>query len=220
MQALLFDLDGTLTNSKPGIFASADYLVRKLGYTPDPAFDLSFILGPPSEEWMEIVLGHYGDDRFREGAELYRTHQKDGAYLLNAPYAGIVEVLSGLEARGIKLYVATAKRIDIAKSVLSHFGLDHHFCGVYGSTPDGSRNDKAVVIAELLRLERLDPETTAMVGDRSYDMVGACKNGLTALGALWGYGSKQELTEHGAWKCFQNPQELLAEFATADAQKS
>lgn len=210
-QAFLFDLDGTLTDSEPGMMASLDYLVRQLGHTPDPEFNIRFVLGPPAEEWIRRVLGHYGDTRYEEGVELYRRHQSEGAVLLNSVYPQIPELLGALQSSGKRLFVATAKRTAIAERVVSHFGLRRYFDGVYGSTPDGSRNNKAVVIADLLRQQGLTGAQCAMIGDRSYDMRAASENGLIALGALWGYGSEVELSEHGAWKCFHTPQEIAQE---------
>jgi phosphoglycolate phosphatase len=215
LQTILFDLDGTIADSKPGIYASVEYLLRELGHQTDPAYDLRFILGPPAEEWIEKVLGHYGDNRFTEGVALYRKHQNEGGVLISSIYPQIPELIAGLRQHGVELFVATAKRTEVARHKLAHFGVDGLFTRIHGSTPDGRRNDKAVLIQEVLELERLDPDKTAMLGDRLYDMRGARRNGLMALGALWGYGSEQELVENGANRCFATPKDLLSAFAAS-----
>ena len=212
LNAIVFDMDGTIADSRAGIFASIDFLLRQLGHTPDPGFDLAFVLGPPAEAWMGKVLGHYGDDRCQQGVALYRTHQKEGGLFLSALYPGIAELLGKLRERGVDTYVATAKRTEAAQQILSHFGLESFFKCIYGSTPDGKNSDKVALIAKVVEANRLNPRNTALLGDRMYDMEAAHKNGLVALGALWGYGTEMELSEHGASSCFAAPHDLMAEF--------
>lgn len=210
LNAILFDMDGTIADSKPGIFASIDYLLRELGHTPDPGFDLAFVLGPSAEGWMGKVLGHYGDNRVREGVALYRAHQNETGLFLSSLYPGIADLLGTLREHGVDCYVATAKRSEAAQRILSQFGLESFFKGVHGSTPGNS--DKVALIAKVLEAHRLNPKDTGLLGDRMYDMEAAGKNGLVALGALWGYGSEKELSEHGASSCFASPRDLMAEF--------
>lgn len=212
LNAIIFDMDGTIADSRSAIFASIDYLLRQLGHTPDPGFDLAFVLGPPAEAWMGTVLGHYGDNRCQQGVTLYRAHQSDGALLLSTPYPGIAELLEKLRERGVDTYVATAKRTEAARQILNHFHLDSFFKNVYGSTPDGKNSDKVALIANILHANGLSPSKTGLLGDRMYDMEAARNNGLLALGALWGYGTETELSEHGASACFAAPHDLMAEF--------
>jgi phosphoglycolate phosphatase len=209
LKTILFDLDGTIADSRPGILASIEYLLRRLGHEPDPSFDLQFVLGPPAEDWITKVLGHYRDDRFDEGVALYRSHQNEIGLFLSSIYPGIPDLLSGLRQRGIEIYVATAKRTEAAQRVLRHFGLASLFQSIRGTTPDRKNWDKAALISELLQERDLDPTRTAMLGDRKQDVCAARKNGLAGLGALWGYGSEQELMTHGASFCFRAPLDLL-----------
>jgi phosphoglycolate phosphatase len=212
LTAILFDLDGTIADSRPGIFASIEFLLRQLGHTPDPTFDLNFVLGPPAEEWMKKVLGHYGDERFEEGVALYRAHQNEVGMFLSSIYPEIPDLLRGLCSRKIAIYVATAKRTAVAQRILRHFGLDSLFQSIHGTSPDRKNLDKAVLVSELLQERGLNPTKTAMLGDRKHDVSAARRNGVTGLGALWGYGSEQELRENGASFCFQAPLDVLAAF--------
>jgi phosphoglycolate phosphatase len=212
LNAILFDMDGTIADSRPGIFASIDFLLRQLGHIPDPGFDLAFVLGPPVEAWIGEVLGHFRDTRLQEGVALYRSHQNETGLFLSSIYPGIAELLGKLRERGVDSYVATAKRTEAARRILNHFGLETFFKSIHGSTPDGKNTDKVALIAEVLEANRLNPANTGMLGDRMFDMEAARKNGLVALGALWGYGTEMELSGHGAWSCFARPLDLMAEF--------
>ncbi len=211
LNAILFDMDGTICDSRPGIFASIHYLLEQLGHQPDPAFNLSFVLGPPAEVWIEEVLGHYHDNRFQEGVALYRAHQSETGLFLNAIYPGIAELLRSLRDRGIACYVATAKRTEAARKILNHYNLEPFFKSIHGSMPNGKNSSKIALLAEVVQANGLNPEKTGMLGDRMYDMEAARRNGLAALGALWGYGTELELSEHGACCCFAAPLDLMAE---------
>lgn len=215
LTAILFDLDGTIADSRPGIFASIEYLLRQLGHAPDPSFDLNFVLGPPAEEWIKKVLGHYNDERLEEGVALYRSHQDEVGIFLSSIYPEIPDLLRGLCLRNVDLYVATAKRTEVAQRILRHFSIESLFQSIHGTNSGRKNWDKAVLIADLLQERGLDPAKTAMLGDRKQDVGAARRNGVAGFGALWGYGSKQELMEHGASLCFETPLDVLAAYECA-----
>jgi len=207
---VLLDLDGTLTDSRPGIVSSYHAALRALGHEPDLAIDLTFVIGPPPEEIMPRVLAHYGDDRATLAVANYRDHYGRGALFENAVYDGIVDSLDRLAADGRTLFVATAKRTVFARRILDHFGLSHRFVHIYGSEPGGDLDRKGDLIAHILAEERLSSDGIVMVGDRSHDIEGAHGNGAVAIGAAWGYGGAAELRAAGADRIIDHPRELAA----------
>jgi phosphoglycolate phosphatase len=121
------------------------------------------------------------------------------------------EVPAMLEAlRNHRLYVCTSKPATYAKRIVEHFGLNAYFNDVYGSELDGTRTEKADLIAWLLQSEGLESTNCVMVGDRGADIAGALRNGVSGLGVLWGYGSEAELLEAGAERTFRDPTDLTA----------
>ena len=128
----------------------------------------------------------------------------------NILYPAIPETLAALKKVGKRLFVATSKPHVIATKVIQHFGLLDLFVKIYGPELDGTRNDKGELIAHLLANENIAPEDTLMVGDRKHDIIGAANNGVSGIGALWGYGSAEELSEAGASALCETPQDLVA----------
>jgi phosphoglycolate phosphatase len=106
------------------------------------------------------------------------------------------------------LFVATSKPTVYARRILEHFGLAHLFSGIYGSEFDGTRSNKAELIAHLLSDKALEPASTVMIGDRAHDVVGALANGVRPIGALWGYGTREELAGAGATQFCERPSQL------------
>ena len=153
------------------------------------------------------LLERYGDDRVDAGIEAYRTHYGDVGLHLSAVYPGIIAALRVLAA-GAHCFVVTSKRTVFALRIVTSLGLANWFRGVYGTEPDGSLDDKADLIAAVLRAEALDPRVTVMVGDRSHDVLGAHANAMHAIGVLWGYGSRVELEAAGADALLDTPADL------------
>lgn len=198
MRAVLLDLDGTLTDSAAGILGSLRAALRELGQEPDPAVDLTFVIGPPMADVMGSVLAPYGDDRVDEAVAAYRRHYGETGLFDAAVYDGAGDVLRTLQSAGCRLFLATAKRVDFAVRLLERFGLAGHFAGIYGSVPGGALDRKPDLIRHILAREGIDPADAVMVGDRRYDIAGARANGVRAIGATWGYGARQELEAEGA----------------------
>ena len=205
---ILLDLDGTLIDSRPGIAASCEAALRALGHTPDPAFDVTPLIGPPMPQVIRRLLHSYGDDRFDAGIAAYRAHYGEIGLHQATLYPGITDMLQRLSATA-RCYVVTSKREIFATRIIDGMNLAMYFRRVYGTIPDGSLDDKTDLIAAVLRTESLDPRDTIMVGDRSHDMIGARANNLRGIGVLWGYGSREELTAAGADALISAPDELL-----------
>lgn len=206
--SILFDLDGTVVDSKPGILASCMAALRSLGHRPD-SLDIDDLIGPPLEEVLAAVLGRFGDDRLAEAALAYRDHYGSTGFLETTVYPGLKATLDQLRTLGAKLFIATSKRTVFADQILAHVGLIDLFEGIQGSEPGGAFDRKADVIAGLLRGHDLSAERCLMVGDRRQDVEGARANGVSMVGVLWGYGDQEELLSAGAMHLAARPADLI-----------
>lgn len=207
---VLLDLDGTLVDSEPGILSSVRAALQALGHTPDPALDISAIIGPPIEDIMGLLLARYGDDRTDEAVAAYRDDYGRQGLFGSEPYTGVPEALAALRAAGAQLILATSKRRVFAQKILAHIGLESLFAAIYGSEPGGALDHKPELIAYILERHGLVADRCVMVGDRRYDIAGAHANGMRALGVLWGYGDREELESAGADDLVADPQGLPA----------
>jgi len=208
MDAIFFDLDGTLTDPKPGITRSIQYALQKLDHPTIPTEDeLTWCIGPPLRASFARILG--GEDFADRAVALYRERFSDIGLYENGVYDGVSEVLTTLSQSGQRLFVATSKPHVFAERIIAHFGLRPHFEDVFGSELDGRRVDKSDLLQYALKQAAVDPAKTLMIGDRSHDMVGAGNNGMTGIGVLYGYGGRQELIGAGALHLCATPQAIL-----------
>jgi phosphoglycolate phosphatase len=208
MDAIFFDLDGTLTDPKPGITRSIRYALQKLDHPAIPSEDeLTWCIGPPLRASFVRLLG--AETSADHAVSLYRERFSDVGLFENAIYDGIDDVLTALGNSGHRLFVATSKPHVFADRIIDHFGLRHHFERVFGSELDGTRVDKGDLLEYALNEAAVDPSRTLMIGDRSHDMVGARNNGMGAIGVLYGYGSKDELIGAGASHVCATPAAIL-----------
>jgi phosphoglycolate phosphatase len=208
MDAIFFDLDGTLTDPKPGITRSIQYALQKLNHPAIPTEDeLTWCIGPPLRASFVKILG--AEDQADRAVSLYRERFSDIGLFENRVYDGIAEVLTTLSQSGQRLFVATSKPHVFATRIVEHFGLRHHFEHVFGSELDGTRVDKSDLLGYALKTVAVEPKKTLMIGDRSHDIVGAKNNGMQAIGVLYGYGSKDELLGAGASQVCATPQAIL-----------
>jgi phosphoglycolate phosphatase len=217
MKAYLFDLDGTLTDPREGITRSIAYALERLGVAPPPLDELVFAIGPPLRASLAQLLGTDARDTVERALAHYRERFADVGLFENEPYEGIAATLQSLAASGAMLVVATSKPHVYARRIVDHFALGAHFAEVHGCELDGTREDKRELIAHILPHHRIDPRDAVMIGDRGVDMRAARHHGLAAVGALWGYGSREELLGHGAHELCASPCELGALLARLDA---
>jgi len=208
VKAILFDLDGTLTDPREGITRSIAYALERMGLEPPPLDDLTFAIGPPLRRSLARLIGSEADEAVERTLAFYRERFADVGLFENALYEGIAETLGELAAGGASLYVATSKPRVYAERIVRHFGLDAHFIAVHGCELDGTREDKRDLLAHLLPHHGIDPRDAAMIGDRGVDMVAARHHGLRGVGALWGYGSREELEAAGAHVVCTLPREI------------
>lgn len=203
IEAIFFDLDGTLTDPKVGITRCIRHALGALGVTPPDADDLTWCIGPPLMESFKSMLG---DDALAAVAlQHFRARFSEIGLYENRLYDGVPEALQWLSGRGISLFVATSKPQVYAEQIVEHFGLAACFEGVFGPTLRGDRVRKTDLLQWALRETAVKAETAAMVGDRSHDMVGATDNGMRTVGVLYGYGSREELEAAGAQLLISNP---------------
>ena len=197
-QIILFDLDGTLTDSGIGITNSVIYALEKFGIHVSDQTELYSFIGPPLMESFEL---HYGFDhqQAEQAVSYYREYFSRKGIYENRPYDGIKELLAYLKDSGKVLLVATSKLEKYAREVLKHFGLYDYFDAVAGSSVDGTRIKKGEIIAYALdNAGMAGRESAIMVGDREHDILGAKEAGIDSLGVLYGYGSREELVMVGA----------------------
>lgn len=204
---VLFDLDGTLADSSSGILWSFRATLEKIGVPVDEAV-VRGLIGPPLGESFAI-LG-VAPDRINEVVALYREFYAERGVYEAQLYEGVASTLDELSSLGVRLGVATAKRVDFARQMLRALGVAHHFDEIAGASLDLRITSKYDIMALVMQgwSAYRDLEVW-MVGDRQYDMVAARAHGVRAVGALWGFGSAEELLHAGAHWLVSRPHELL-----------
>ncbi len=197
-QYLLFDLDGTLTDPAEGITNSVAHALAKYGITNTDRRELYCFIGPPLiRSFLEYA--HLPPEEVDNAVAYYREYYSEKGIHECYVYDGILALLADLRDAGYTLIVATSKALPFAHQVLADFGLAPYFDYVSGSELDGTRVDKREVVAEAMRMANItDASKALMIGDRLHDIVGAKANGIDSCGVLYGYGSADEFTEHGA----------------------
>lgn len=195
-KAILFDLDGTLTESGEGITKSVQYALEKLGKPEEDLEALKVFVGPPlMEQFMKYA--DLDEETARRAVEIYRERYSTIGIFENRPYPGVAHMLEELKKKGYLLAVASSKPEYFVKKILAHFDLEKYFDEAVGSEMSGSRTNKTEVIEETLRRLHLENhrEQVLMVGDKEHDVLGARKADLECLAVSYGYGTMEELTE-------------------------
>ena len=159
MNAVLLDLDGTLSDSKPGIAASLRFTLGQLGLDADASGDLTWAVGPPIAVSIARLLAQYGDNRVEEAVALYRARYSEVGLYDCTVYPGIIGMLDRFASVGLTMLVATSKRRDFADRVIDHLGLRSYMKAVYGALPGGGLDDKQDLLAHILPTEGLSDDT-------------------------------------------------------------
>lgn len=207
-QTIIFDLDGTLTDSQTGIINSLAYAFKKLGLALPPKSDLMTFIGPPLSQTFQDFCG-LSESETQEAISYYRQYFSDKGWKENRLLPGAKELLHDLKDAGKTLLVASSKPEVFIKQILDYFDISSYFTVIAGATLNDSRSQKSEVIAYILKKAGIQNTNRAiMVGDRKYDVEGARANGLSAIGLLLGFGSKEELEEAGATAIARNFKDL------------
>jgi phosphoglycolate phosphatase len=214
--AILFDLDGTLTDPREGIVRSLRHAFSTIGWPVPSDHELERWIGPPLHQAFGQHFGQAHAALVEPSVAAYRERFGSVGLYENVLYAGIAAGLAELAEKRRRLFVVTSKPTPFAARILEHFDLLQCFEAVHGSELSGERSDKTELIAHVLRVNRLSAERAIMVGDREHDVIGARQNGVIALGVLWGYGSEQELLAAGARETFAEPAQLFAALRQTD----
>lgn len=212
-RCLLFDLDGTLTDNYDGISRCVTHALQAAGRMPPDEIAMRACVGPPLRHTFSRLLATDDGERIESAVCLYRERYAAHGWRENAVYPGIADALESLAAAGNRLFVCTSKPQIYADRIVAHFGLSPHFVSVHGPDLAGRLDDKRDLMASLLAAERLSPAQCVMIGDRAQDMAAATANNVAGLGVLWGYGTREELTDAGARSLAARPELLIAALA-------
>ena len=208
MKNYFFDLDGTLTDSAEGIINSVIYAMSTYGIQETDRAALTSFVGPPLGE---SIMKRYGfsKEKAEEAVARFRVRFSSEGIYENAVYEGIADLLASLKARGDRVILATSKPEVFALRILEHFGLIGYFDFVCGANlKENNRLEKEEVLRYALEISGADPESSYMVGDRKFDVISGKKLGLSTVGVLYGYGTREELEAAGADVICQTVREL------------
>ncbi len=200
---ILFDLDGTISDSLTGIARSINYALIEFGYPQVPESSLARFIGPPIDDIFALLAGTGSREIIEQLVAKFRERFSDIGYTENRVYPGVTEVLEDLHANHVSMAVCTSKRLDYAEKILRMFELDHLFLFVNGGDVGIYKEQQ---IARMVSNGRASKDTL-MIGDRGVDLKAAHANGISSAGVLWGYGSQAELESENPAHLFSTPQE-------------
>lgn len=206
-KTILFDLDGTLTDSGEGIINCASLALEHFGILVPDRKTMGVFVGPPLHD--TFVKFGVPEDKVDEAVKVFRSRYFTVGKFENFPYPGIPELLQTLKNHGHKLLIATSKPETLALEITNHFDLAQYFDRICGASLDRSRITKEDVIEYLLSLEE-STENAIMVGDTEFDVLGAAAHGIPTIGVSWGYGNVEDMQKAGALSIAYTTQELLA----------
>lgn len=205
-KTILFDLDGTLTDSGEGIINCATLALEHFGLPVPDRKTMRVFVGPPLHE--TFVKFGVPENKADEAVQVYRSRYVTVGKFENVPYPGISDLLETLKNQGHRLLVATSKPEALSIEIMEHFDIAKYFDRICGASLDRSRSSKEDVIACLLEEYRAC-ENMIMVGDTAFDVMGAAAHGIPTIGVAWGYGSVEDMQKAGAVAIAQSVSELL-----------
>lgn len=206
MFTLFLDLDGTLLDPKAGITESIQHALTEAGAEVPHSDDLEWCIGPPLHHSFITLLGEGAD--IEQAMADYREHYTQEAMYDAEPYDGLEEMFDTLLTADVRLFIATSKPTAYATQIADHFGLSNYVERLFGSELDGANSDKTDLLKFALDETGVDPAKAIMLGDRKFDIFGAKNNDILNIGALWGYGSAEELRDSEADMLAGAPQEV------------
>lgn len=205
---VLFDLDGTLTNSAPGITGCVRRALEQMKWHMPPQDTLRRFIGPPLYNSFTNLCG-MNPEQAQQAIDIYRVYYRNGGMFDNEVYDGVPEMLEELRAAGKTLAVATSKPGTMTQKVLSHFGLDRYFAEVGAADESDRGNGKEELILPVLRKLGVPASRAVMIGDTKFDASGARKSGTHFLGVLYGFGTEEEMRREGAEHFVNRPADIV-----------
>jgi phosphoglycolate phosphatase len=207
---LMFDLDGTLTDSRVGVTRCIQHALIEAGMVVPPIEDLTRYVGPPLPASFATLLRTSDAQQIEKTIASYRRRFEQLGMFENSLYPGIAETLRAFEQRGHEMYVVTAKPRAYALRILEHFGITQLFRGVYGPELDAREYSKESLIREARIGTSAHAGRAVVIGDRAEDVRGAKRNGLGSVGVTWGYGDREELKAAQPDRIVESTGELMA----------
>ena len=206
MTTIFLDLDGTLTDPKPGITKSIVYSLERIGHAaPDPD-ELVWAIGPPL--WDTFRELDVPEPLIEPAVQAYRERYTDVGLYECTLYPGILETLEELADAGFQMNLATSKPHSYTRKITAHFGVAPFLTHEFGSELDGTNSDKSDLLGHGLAISGANPAESVMIGDRKFDAIGAAAHNITMIGALWGYGGAAELAEAGVDILAETPAQI------------
>ena len=201
---IVFDLDGTISDPFVGISTSINYALEKMGYHVKDPSALGIYIGPPLQETFADLFESDDEELILSAITFFRERYFNIGYRENIIYPGMREILEHLKGDGHTLYIATSKKLEIAKAVTEYFDITKYFEDILGC---GLKRKKSELLSEIKQLDK--NKNLVMIGDRLHDMKAGKECHYYCIGVLWGYGSKEELIDSGADEVCENPDEIL-----------
>ena len=190
---ILFDLDGTLTNSRLGIANSLKYALSQMQIDSYSDEILQRFIGPPLQDGFKNLFG-LNERNTELAVEHFRTYFGEKGWCENEPYPGIRELLEELHLSGKRVYIVTSKLEKYAKMIIQHFEFDQYMTDLQGAESTGKHSGKGQLIAKLMARNRIRPSASVvMIGDTHYDMIGAKENEITSIAVGYGFGTHDSL---------------------------
>jgi phosphoglycolate phosphatase len=206
---ILFDLDGTITDSGEGITKSVQYALKSFDINVENLEDLNKFIGPPLKDSFKKFY-NFDEEKAELGLKKYREYYAEKGIFENSLYDGVVDLLEDLKKNNKTIILATSKPEVYAKQILEYFKVDKYFTFAAGSDFEETRVKKGEVIKYALEEAKIsDLSKVVMIGDREHDIIGAKENNIKSIGVLYGYGDVVELTQARAEYIAKTPKEIL-----------
>ncbi|MCO6540789.1 MAG: HAD hydrolase-like protein [Lactobacillus sp.] len=220
LQNILFDLDGTIVDSGEGIMNALRYSYQKENLPVPLESVLRKFIGPPLVESFQKYSDIIPNSDLSQSllADFQEFYNEKGWQQLSL-YPQIIELLTKLQQKGCKAYIATAKPELFAKKIISHLQLDNYFQGIYGADLSETMHKSDVIAAAIRQAQLTDLQTTVMIGDRDTDVIGAAANNLKTIGVLYGFGTQEELENAGVIATIKQPLDLLSQIGVNKDEK-
>ncbi len=208
---IIFDLDGTLSDSKEGITKSVQYALKKVGIIEENLDNLNHFVGPPMVEEYRKTYG-MSEEKAYETLHYYRERYVPTGIYETKIYPGVMEILESVKQKGLRIGMATSKPKGMAIEVAKYLEIKDYFDIICGADLHGPIQSKASVLNKLFENSTFKKEESVLIGDTKFDVEGANQVGIDSIGVSWGTGTKEEMKDHGAVEVFDDYKSLIKYF--------